>query len=94
MNKNKNNYRSLEERLKARQLPEAKRLISQLRSILDEMDNLRILADHKSDEYSYIQLKYRAFVNGYLTENEALALRGYQMKLGIEEDVKYVIASK
>lgn len=69
--------RCLEERIKARELPRSKRLLSDCMSIMTELDELRINFEFKQNKLTYLTLLRKAYIDGSLSEKEHLMVEKF-----------------
>lgn len=87
--------RKYEEIQKARQLPYAVNLRNKMNEQCDILDDIKLTQSHELDRFNYMQLCYKAFTIGHLTEEEDLALQSLMIKLDIrDKEFEYVVKKK
>lgn len=88
--------RTLDEIMKARQLPKALEIKSKINEQIEKLEELKQQSDIVMAWLNFYQLQHKAYTQGELTSEEAIALESQCFSLtgSKEQEVKYEIKKK
>lgn len=88
--------RTLDEIMKARQLPKAKEIRRKIEEQVEKLEELKQQSDIVMAWLNFYQLQHKAYTHGELTSEESIALESQYFSLtgNKEQEVKYAIKKK
>lgn len=88
--------RTFDEIMKARQLPKALEIKAKINEYIDNLEELKQQSDVLMAWLNFYQLQYKAYTQGELTSEEAIAMESQYFSLTgkKEQEVKYEIKKK